>query len=102
MGEATMTMTPAQRMRVHRARRRRREVQLAIEVSETDLRDIALAGYAGAAWTDRNARAQAVAMFVSDQCFGLLDGSVTPQRLHRNKALHRNGCAVTPPNGVTH
>jgi hypothetical protein len=40
-----MTTTPAQRMRAARARRRRREVQLTIEVSETDLREIALAGY---------------------------------------------------------
>ena len=39
-----MTTTPAQRMRAARARRRR-EVQLTIEVSETDLREIALAGY---------------------------------------------------------
>jgi hypothetical protein len=51
-----MTTTPAQRMRAHRARCRRREVQLTIEVSETDLREIALAGYANAASTDRKAR----------------------------------------------
>ena len=71
-----MTTTPAQRMRALRARCRRREVQLTIEVSETDLREIALAGYADAASTDRRARAQAVAIFVSDQCFGLRQGSV--------------------------
>jgi hypothetical protein len=41
-----------QQMRAHRARRRRREVQLTIEVSEIDLREIALAGYADAASTD--------------------------------------------------
>jgi hypothetical protein len=55
----TMTTTPAQRMRALRARCRRREVQLTIEVSETDLREIALAGYADAASTDRKAQAQA-------------------------------------------
>ena len=71
-----MTTTPAQRMRALRARCRRREVQLTIEVSETDLREIALAGYADAASTDRKAQAQAVAIFVSDQCFGLRQGSV--------------------------
>jgi hypothetical protein len=71
-----MRTTSAQRVRAHRARCRRREILLTIEVSEADLRDIALAGYAGAASTDRNARAQAVAMFVSDQSFGLRDGSI--------------------------
>ena len=38
-----MATTSAQRVRAHRVRRRRREVQLTIEVSETDLREIALA-----------------------------------------------------------
>jgi hypothetical protein len=71
-----MTTTPAKRMRAHRARRRRREVQLMIEVREADLREIALAGYADAASMDRKAQAQAVAIFVSDQCFGLRPGSV--------------------------
>jgi hypothetical protein len=73
-------------MRAHRARRRRREVQLTIEVTETDMREIALAGYADAASTDRKAQAQAVAIFVSDQCFGLRQGSVAAQRLRGNKA----------------
>ena len=71
-----MTTTPAERTRAHRARCRRREVQLTIEVSEIDLREIARAGYADAASTDRKAQAQAVAIFVSDQCFGLRQGSV--------------------------
>jgi hypothetical protein len=68
IGGTTMTTTPAQRIRAHRARRRRREVQLTIEVSETDLREIALAGYSDAASTDRKRREDAVALFVSDQC----------------------------------
>jgi hypothetical protein len=60
-----MTTTPAQRIRAHRARRRRREVQLTIEVSENDFREIALRGYADAASTNRKARETAVAVFVS-------------------------------------
>jgi hypothetical protein len=60
MGGTTMTTTSAQRVRAHRARCHRREFLLTIEVSEADLRDIALAGYPGAASTDRIARAQAV------------------------------------------
>ena len=47
-----MATTPAQRVRAHRARRRRRDVQLTIDVSEIDLREIALRGYAGAASSD--------------------------------------------------
>jgi hypothetical protein len=71
MGGTTVATTSAERMRPHRARRRRREVQLTIEVSETDLREIALAGYSDAASTDRKRREDAVALFVSDQCVGL-------------------------------
>ena len=63
-----MATTPAQRVRAHRARRRRRDVQLTIEVSEIDLREIALRGYAGAASSDPKARAEAVGVFVSDMC----------------------------------
>ena len=63
-----MTTTPTQRVRAHRVRRRRREIQLTIEVSEADLREIARAGYADAASTNRKAREAAVALFVSDQC----------------------------------
>jgi hypothetical protein len=71
MGGTTMATTSAERMRPHRARHRRREVQLTIEVSENDLREIALRGYADAASTNRTAREAAVAVFVSDQCFKL-------------------------------
>ena len=63
-----MATTSAQRTRAHRARWRRREIQLTIDVSETDLREIALAGYSDAASTDRKRREDAVALFVSDQC----------------------------------
>ena len=57
-----MATTSAQRVRAHRVRRRRREVQLTIEVSETDLREIALAGYADAASSNRKRQEDAVAL----------------------------------------
>ena len=60
-----MATTSAQRVRAHRTRRRRREVQLTIEVSEIDLREIALRSYADATSTDPKAREVAVALFVS-------------------------------------
>ena len=44
-----MATTSAERMREHRTRRHRRDIQLKIDVSETELREIALRGYAGAA-----------------------------------------------------
>ena len=66
-----MATTSAQRVRAHRVGRRRREVQLTIEVSETDLREIALAGYADAASSNRKRQENAVALFVSDQCVAL-------------------------------
>jgi hypothetical protein len=62
---------PAQRMRAHRVRRRRREVQLTIEVTKTDLLEIAKAGYPGAASTDRKAREEALRVYISDQCVAL-------------------------------
>ena len=66
-----MTTTSARRVRAHRVRRRRQEVQLTIEVSETDLREIALAGYAGATSTSREMQEDSVSLFLSDQCVGL-------------------------------
>jgi hypothetical protein len=56
------------------AAHRLRQIERA--VLETDLRVIAPAGYADAASTDRKTQVQAVAIFVSDQCFGLRQGSV--------------------------
>ena len=75
-----MATTSAQRVRAHRVRRRRREVQLTIEVSETDLREIALAGYADAASSNRKHQEDAVALFVSDQCVALGKQAVAAQR----------------------
>jgi hypothetical protein len=66
---------------------------------ETDLREIALRGYAGAASTNWKAREAAVAVFVSDQCFNLATDKrggcgatslVAAQRLQRNRRLRRN------------
>jgi predicted NUDIX family phosphoesterase len=71
MGGTMMATTSAERMREHRTRRHRRDIQLKIDVSETELREIALRGYAGAASANRKAREAAVALFVSDQCFNL-------------------------------
>jgi hypothetical protein len=59
-----MAMTGTERVRAHRERRRRSIRKLTIEVSEDDLREIAKAGYEGAAIS--RCQAQAVALFVSD------------------------------------
>ncbi len=46
---------------------RRHQIQrLTIDVSENDLREIARAGYEGAAGTDRDQQAHAVALFLTD------------------------------------
>jgi predicted NUDIX family phosphoesterase len=55
MGGTMMATTSAERMREHRTRRHRRDIQLKIDVSETELREIALRGYAGAASANRKA-----------------------------------------------
>ena len=57
-----MATTSAERMCEHRTRRHRRDIQLKIDVSETELREIALRGYAGAASANRKAREAAVAL----------------------------------------
>jgi hypothetical protein len=48
-----------------RARRRRGEVQVTVVLSERELAKIARRGYAGAASTDHDARAEAVGTFIS-------------------------------------
>ena len=57
--------TSAERMRA-RERQRRGLRKLRIQVSEDDLRQIAQAGYEGAASTDQDQQAQAVGLFLSD------------------------------------
>jgi hypothetical protein len=53
--------TSAERMRALRERQRRGIRRLTIDVSEDDLREIARAGYEGAAGTDHDQQAHAVA-----------------------------------------
>ena len=64
--------TSAERMRALRERQRRRVRKLTIQVSEHDLRQIAQAGYEGAASTDHDQQAQAVVLFLTDTLFANL------------------------------
>jgi len=61
--------TSAERMRALRERRRRGFRKLTIQVSEHDLRQIAQAGYEGAASDDHDQQAQAVVLFLTDTVF---------------------------------
>jgi len=61
--------TSAERMRALRERPRRRFRKLTIQVSEHDLRQIAQAGYEGAASDDHDQQAQAVVLFLTDTVF---------------------------------
>jgi hypothetical protein len=58
--------TSAERMRALRERRRRGIRKLRIQVGEDDLRQIAQAGYEGAASSDHDQQAQAVGLFLAD------------------------------------
>ena len=58
--------TSAERMRGLRERQRRGLQRLTIDVSEDDLREFARAGYEGAAGTDHDQQAHAVALFLTD------------------------------------
>ena len=53
-------------MRALRERQRRGLQRLTIDVSEDDLREIARAGYEGAAGIDHDQQAQAVGLFLND------------------------------------
>jgi len=59
-------------MRALRERRHRGLRKLRIQVSEHDLRQIAQAGYEGAASTDHDQKAQAVGLFLTDTVFANL------------------------------
>jgi hypothetical protein len=61
-----MAMTATERSRVLRERRAQGKVVLNVVVSEDDLREIARAGYEGAAGTDHDERAHAVGLFLTD------------------------------------
>jgi hypothetical protein len=58
--------TAVERMRAHRERARRGLRRLTVDVSEDDLREIAQAGYEGAAGTEQDCRSQAIGRFISD------------------------------------
>jgi hypothetical protein len=64
--------TSAARMRALRERRRRGFHKLTIQVNEHDLRQIAQAGYEGAASADHNQHAEAVVLFLTDSVFANL------------------------------
>ena len=61
--------TSAERMRALRERRHRGLRKLRIQVSEHDLRQIAQAGYEGAASSDHDQQAQAIVLFLTDTLF---------------------------------
>jgi hypothetical protein len=72
MGDRTMAMTATERSRVLRERRAHGKVVLSVVVGEDELAEIARAGYAEAASTDRKAREAAVTLFLSDAAWGLM------------------------------
>jgi hypothetical protein len=66
-----MALTATERSRVLRERRACRKVVLSVVVGEDELAEIARAGYAEAASTDRKDREAAVTVFLSDAAWGL-------------------------------
>jgi hypothetical protein len=72
MGDHTMAMTATERSRVLRERRASGKIVLTVVVSEDELGEIARAGYAEAASTDREAREAAASLFLSDMAWGLM------------------------------
>ena len=58
--------TAAERMRALRERARRGIRRLTVDVSEDDLRTLAVRGYEGAASPDHDQQAQAVGLFLTD------------------------------------
>jgi hypothetical protein len=66
-----MARTATERSRVLRERRAAGKVVLTVAVGEDELLEIARAGYAEAASTDRKSREAAVSLFLSDAAWGL-------------------------------
>jgi hypothetical protein len=64
-------MRMTERSRVLRDRRASGKIILTVVVSEDELGEIARAGYAEAASTDRKDREAAVSLFLSDAAWGL-------------------------------
>jgi hypothetical protein len=71
-GAPPMAMTATARSRVLRERRAHGKVVLTVVVGEDELAEIARAGYAEAASTDRKDREAAVTLFLSDTVWGLM------------------------------
>jgi hypothetical protein len=69
MGLPPMALTATERSRVLRERRAHGKVVLTVVVGENELAEIARAGYAEAASTDRTAREAAVSLFLSDMAW---------------------------------
>jgi hypothetical protein len=67
-----MAMTATERSRVLRERRAAGKAVLTVVVGEDELAEIARAGYAAAASTDRKGRETAVRLFLSDTVWGLM------------------------------
>jgi hypothetical protein len=67
-----MAMTATERSRVLRERRASGKIVLSVVVGEDELTEIARAGYAEAASTDRKGREAAVSLFLSDAVWGLM------------------------------
>jgi hypothetical protein len=70
-GQHTMAMTATERSRLAREQREHGKVVLTVVVGEDELAEIARAGYAEAASTDRKAWEAAVGLFLSDATWGL-------------------------------
>ena len=67
-----MALTATERSRVLRERRAAGKVVLTVVVGEDELVQIARAGYAEAASTNRKDREAAVSLFLSDTAWGLM------------------------------
>jgi hypothetical protein len=67
-----MAMRATERSRMLRERRAAGKVVLTVVLGEDELAEIARAGYAEAASTDRTAREAAVGLFLSDTVWGLM------------------------------
>jgi hypothetical protein len=65
-----MAMTATERSRVLRERRARGKVVLTVVLGEGELTEIARAGYAEAASTDRKRREAAISLFLADAVLG--------------------------------
>jgi hypothetical protein len=72
MGDRAVAMTATERSRVLRERRASGKIVLTVVVSEDELGEIARAGYAEAASTDRKVREAAVSLFLCDAGWGLM------------------------------